>query len=132
MEQESEVRLFVVFLPITGVIQNSSSIHGDWFFTSYFVFSLHISTLPSHSILWKLQIISKSRVDFIPGIRPGKPTSDYLTNILNYIIFIGAVGLYHCVRDSVLLQWCIRSKCFIRWYIYHHYCWCYPGNCETD
>ena len=30
---------------------------------------------------------------FIPGIRPGKPTSDYLTNILNYIIFIGAIGL---------------------------------------
>ncbi len=30
---------------------------------------------------------------FIPGIRPGKPTSDYLNNILNYIIFIGAVGL---------------------------------------
>lgn len=30
---------------------------------------------------------------FIPGVRPGKPTSDYLTNILNYIVFIGAVGL---------------------------------------
>ncbi len=30
---------------------------------------------------------------FIPGIRPGKPTSDYLTKILNYIIFIGAIGL---------------------------------------
>ena len=30
---------------------------------------------------------------FIPGIRPGKPTSDYITNILNAIIFIGAVGL---------------------------------------
>jgi preprotein translocase subunit SecY len=30
---------------------------------------------------------------FIPGIRPGKPTTDYLTRILNYIIFIGAVGL---------------------------------------
>lgn len=30
---------------------------------------------------------------FIPGIRPGKPTSDYLNNILNYIVFIGAVGL---------------------------------------
>lgn len=30
---------------------------------------------------------------FIPGIRPGKPTSDYLTRVLNYIIFIGAVGL---------------------------------------
>ena len=30
---------------------------------------------------------------FITGIRPGKPTSDYLTKILNYIIFIGAAGL---------------------------------------
>ena len=30
---------------------------------------------------------------FIPGIRPGKPTTDYLTKILNYIIFIGACGL---------------------------------------
>lgn len=30
---------------------------------------------------------------FIPGIRPGKPTSDYLDKILNYLVFIGAVGL---------------------------------------
>ena len=35
----------------------------------------------------------KKQGGFIPGIRPGKPTSDYLTKILNYIIFIGAVGL---------------------------------------
>lgn len=35
----------------------------------------------------------KKQGGFIPGIRPGKPTSDYLTRILNYIIFIGAVGL---------------------------------------
>lgn len=30
---------------------------------------------------------------FIPGIRPGQPTQDYLNKILNYIIFIGATGL---------------------------------------
>lgn len=30
---------------------------------------------------------------FIPGIRPGKPTSDYLNSILNYLVFIGACGL---------------------------------------
>ena len=30
---------------------------------------------------------------FIPGIRPGKPTVEYLTKILNNVIFIGAVGL---------------------------------------
>ena len=30
---------------------------------------------------------------FIPGIRPGKPTTEYLNKILKYIIFIGACGL---------------------------------------
>lgn len=35
----------------------------------------------------------KKQGGFIPGIRPGKSTSDYLTKILNYIIFIGATGL---------------------------------------
>ena len=30
---------------------------------------------------------------FIPGIRPGRPTVEYLQKILNYIIFIGACGL---------------------------------------
>ena len=35
----------------------------------------------------------KKSAGFIPGIRPGKPTSDYLNKILNYIIFLGATGL---------------------------------------
>ncbi len=35
----------------------------------------------------------KQQGGFIPGIRPGKPTSEYLTKILTYIVFIGAVGL---------------------------------------
>ena len=35
----------------------------------------------------------KKQGGFIPGIRPGKATADYLTSILNYIILIGAVGL---------------------------------------
>lgn len=30
---------------------------------------------------------------FIPGIRPGRPTVEYLEKILNYVIFIGACGL---------------------------------------
>lgn len=30
---------------------------------------------------------------FIPGFRPGKTTSDYLNQVLNYIVLIGAVGL---------------------------------------
>ena len=35
----------------------------------------------------------KKQGGFIPGIRPGKPTSEYLTRVLNNIVFIGAVGL---------------------------------------
>ena len=35
----------------------------------------------------------KKQGGFIPGIRPGRPTSDYLNKVLNYIVFIGAVGL---------------------------------------
>ncbi len=45
----------------------------------------------------------KKNGGFIPGIRPGKPTSDYLNRILNYIIFIGAVGLtIVCVIPIIL------------------------------
>lgn len=35
----------------------------------------------------------KKQGGFIPGIRPGRPTTEYLTKILNYIVFIGAIGL---------------------------------------
>ncbi len=35
----------------------------------------------------------KKQGGFIPGIRPGKSTSDYLTGILNKVIFIGAIAL---------------------------------------
>ena len=35
----------------------------------------------------------KKQGGFIPGIRPGKPTVDYLTKVLNNVIFIGAIAL---------------------------------------
>lgn len=35
----------------------------------------------------------KKQGGFIPGIRPGKATVEYLNSILNYVIFIGAAGL---------------------------------------
>ncbi len=35
----------------------------------------------------------KKQGGFVPGIRPGKPTAEYLTKILNYIVLIGAIGL---------------------------------------
>ena len=35
----------------------------------------------------------KKNGGFIPGIRPGKPTADYITKILNRITLIGAICL---------------------------------------
>ena len=35
----------------------------------------------------------KKQGGFVPGIRPGKSTQDYLNKILNYIVVIGAIGL---------------------------------------
>ncbi|WP_105616886.1 preprotein translocase subunit SecY [Vallitalea okinawensis] len=35
----------------------------------------------------------KKNGGFIPGIRPGKPTTDYLVKVLNHVVFVGAVGL---------------------------------------
>lgn len=35
----------------------------------------------------------KKQGGFIPGVRPGKPTQEYLEQILSYLIFIGATGL---------------------------------------
>ncbi len=35
----------------------------------------------------------KKQGGFIPGIRPGKPTTDYLTSVLNSIVFLGAIGM---------------------------------------
>jgi len=35
----------------------------------------------------------KKQGGFIPGIRPGKPTTEYLTRVLNRIVLIGATGL---------------------------------------
>ncbi len=52
----------------------------------------------------------KKQGGLLPGTRPGKPSSDYLTKILNYIIFIGAVRPDYRCGYSVLLQWSIRSE----------------------
>lgn len=46
----------------------------------------------------------KKQGGFIPGIRPGKPTQEYLNKILNYIIFIGAVGLLVVVTIPIFFN----------------------------
>ncbi len=46
----------------------------------------------------------KRQGGFVPGIRPGKPTEDYLTRMLNYIVFIGAVGLLIVAAVPIIMS----------------------------
>ena len=42
---------------------------------------------------------------FVPGIRPGKPTSDYIQNIVDRISLIGAITYAVIAMVPIVLQW---------------------------
>ena len=64
----------------------------------------------------------KKQGGFIPGIRPGKPTQEYLEKVLNYLVFIGAVRTDYRRADPDLLQWCVWRIGFLRRNLHHHHC----------
>ena len=74
---------------------NPSQIWYSWGLVLYIVLCVFFAYFYTSITFNPLEVADniKKQGGFIPGIRPGKPTSDYLTKILNYIIFIGAVGL---------------------------------------
>jgi preprotein translocase subunit SecY len=86
-----------------GVLRGLSQ--GNWFNTSawiysigalvYFLLIIAFAYFYTSITFNPLEIADnmKKSGGFIPGIRPGKPTSDYLNNVLGYVIFIGAIGL---------------------------------------
>ncbi len=87
----------------TNILHTLNS--GNWFKTATPVYSIGVLVYVLLVIFFAyfytsitfnpLEVANnmKKQGGFVPGIRPGKPTSDYLTKILNYVIFIGAVGL---------------------------------------
>ena len=103
MVQESEVRLFVVFSSNNWC--NPKQLQYTWGLVLYIVLCVFFAYFYTSITFNPLEVADniKKQGGFIPGIRPGKPTSDYLTKILNYIIFYRCSRSYHCVRDSVHL-----------------------------
>ncbi len=71
------------------------SLVDSWGLIVYIVLTIAFAYFYTSITFNPLEIANnmKKNGGFIPGIRPGKPTSDYLAKILKYIIFIGAVGL---------------------------------------
>lgn len=72
-----------------------SNIKYSWGLIVYIALTIFFAYFYTSVTFNPLEIANnmKKSGGFIPGIRPGKPTSDYLTRILNYIIFVGACGL---------------------------------------
>ncbi len=47
----------------------------------------------------------KKNGGFIPGIRPGQPTSNFITRVVNRVTFIGAVAFALIALVPLILQW---------------------------
>lgn len=74
---------------------NPEQIKYSWGLVLYIVLTVFFAYFYTSITFNPLEIANnmKKSGGFVPGIRPGKPTVEYLQKILNYIIFIGACGL---------------------------------------
>lgn len=74
---------------------NPQNIKYSWGLVVYIILTVFFAYFYTSITFNPMEIANnmKKSGGFIPGIRPGKPTIEYLTKILNYIIFIGACGL---------------------------------------
>ena len=69
---------------------------GSWVYMLTYVIMIFFFTYFYSSIVFDPEDVAKNIREsggFIPGVRPGKPTSDYISMILNRILLIGAVFL---------------------------------------
>ena len=74
---------------------NPQNIKYSWGLVVYIILTVFFAYFYTSITFNPMEIANnmKKSGGFVPGIRPGKPTVEYLQKILNYIIFIGACGL---------------------------------------
>lgn len=74
---------------------NPENLKYSWGLIVYILLTIFFAYFYTSITFNPLEIANnmKKNGGFIPGIRPGKSTVEYLTSILNHIIFIGACGL---------------------------------------
>lgn len=74
---------------------NPQNLKYSWGLIVYIILTVFFAYFYTSITFNPLEIANnmKKNGGFIPGIRPGKPTVEYLSKILKYIIFIGACGL---------------------------------------
>ena len=74
---------------------NPDEFYKTWGFIIYMVLTIAFAYFYTSITFNAMEIANnlKKSGGFVPGIRPGRPTVDYLARILNYIVLVGAVAL---------------------------------------
>ncbi|MBR2402658.1 MAG: preprotein translocase subunit SecY [Lachnospiraceae bacterium] len=74
---------------------NPDEFYKTWGFIIYMVLTVAFAYFYTSITFNPMEIANnlKKSGGFVPGIRPGRPTVDYLARILNYIVLVGAVAL---------------------------------------
>ena len=91
---------------------NPEQIKYSWGLVLYIVLTVFFAYFYTSITFNPLEIANnmKKSGGFIPGIRPGRPTVEYLTKILNYIIFVGACGLILVQNVPILFNGWLGAK----------------------
>ena len=74
---------------------NPDKFYQTWGLIIYIVLTIAFAYFYTSITFNPMEIANnlKKSGGFVPGIRPGRPTVDYLSKILNYIVLVGAVAL---------------------------------------
>ena len=73
-----------------------------------FAFAFFYSTIAFNPM--EIATNMKKSGGFIPGIRPGKPTSDYLSKVATNITFMGAIFLAVLAMMPVIFTWIFNMQ----------------------
>ncbi|MCU0576644.1 MAG: preprotein translocase subunit SecY [Desulfobacterota bacterium] len=99
------------FFPDVGVMKtlaNAFSPTGIWYNVIYIVAIVFFTYFYTAVIFNPLDVAEnlKKNGGYIPGIRPGKATAEYLDRVLSRLTFIGAIYLsVVCVLPMILISW---------------------------
>lgn len=91
---------------------NPQNIKYSWGLIVYIVLTVFFAYFYTSITFNPMEIANnmKKSGGFIPGIRPGRPTIEYLTKILNYIIFIGACALVIVQLVPIVFNGCLGAR----------------------
>jgi preprotein translocase subunit SecY len=91
---------------------NPEQIQYSWGLLVYIVLTVFFAYFYTSITFNPMEVANnlKKNGGFVPGIRPGKPTVEYLTKILNHIIFIGACALIIIQLVPIIVNGCFGAS----------------------